>query len=136
MKAWAIAYPATLAAFLALDFVWLSLAGPRLYRPMLGDLLAADFRLAPAIVFYLLYVAGLVYFAVAPQLEPRPWSAALLNGAFFGLVAYGTYDLTNQATLRHWPTTLTLADLAWGTLASGAAAAIARAVTSHFTRAG
>lgn len=129
MKAPLTVYLTTLAALLVIDFIWLSLANERLYRPILKDILVDGFRPAPAIVFYLLYAAGLVYFAVRPGLASKSWPAAALNGALFGFFAYATYDLTNHATLRGWTTTLTVVDMAWGTILSAAAAAIGFAAT-------
>lgn len=118
-----LAYIATLIVFVAIDFVWLSVMASKLYQPVMGDMLIADFRLMPAVVFYLIYIAGLTFLAVRPGLEKSsPWQAAL-SGAVLGFTAYGTYDLTNQATLKNWSTQLTLADLAWGTILSGTAAA-------------
>lgn len=121
------AHLATLAAFLALDAIWLSRMADVLYRPTMGDMLLDGFRLAPALVFYAVYIVGLVHFGVKPGLSGGAL-ATLGNAAFFGFVAYATYDLTNQATLKNWSTTLTLADLAWGTFVSAAAASIGRAV--------
>ena len=120
----AFAYLAALAAFLALDAVWLTTMGPRLYTPRLGPLLRPEPDLLAAALFYLLYLAGVVAFAVLPAARGASWTAAAARGAAFGLVAYATYDLTNQATLRDWPWTVTAADLAWGMVvtASGAAA--------------
>ncbi len=129
MKVNLAAYLITLAAFLGIDFVWLSLSSERLYRPILKDILVDGFRPAPAIAFYLIYVAGLDYFAVRPGLVAESWRTAALNGALFGFFAYATYDLTSQATLRNWTTTLTVADMAWGTILSAAAAAIGVAAT-------
>ena len=103
--------------------------GDRLYRPILKDVLADSFRPAPAIVFYLAYAVGLVYFAVRPGLAAESWRTAAFNGAVFGFFAYATYDLTNQATVRNWTTTLSVADMAWGTVLSAAAAAIGFAAT-------
>ncbi len=123
MLKWIIAYVASGAVFLAGDMAWLSIMGPRLYRPALGALLADKPRAAPAIVFYLLYLAGVLVFAVAPGARSGDWRRALLSGALFGLIAYATYDLTNQATLKVWPTRLTLADMAWGAAITAAAAA-------------
>lgn len=122
MKRFVIAYIATMVFFLAIDAVWLSTMADILYRPLLGDLLAPQFRLAPAVLFYLIYCAALTFFAVLPGLERVNLSVALRNGAFFGFAAYGTYDLTNQATLVTWPTTLTIADLIWGSVLSAATA--------------
>lgn len=122
---WITAYVAAAIAFGLLDFLWLRWAGPNLYRPALGDLLADSFRAGPAIAFYLIYVAGMVWFAVRPGVSFGV-PLAVVNGAILGAVAYATYDLTNQATLRQWPLAITLIDIAWGAaataLASGAAA--------------
>lgn len=121
---WIIAYLAAGISFGILDALWLRWAGPNFYRPALGDLLAAQFRLAPALVFYLLYVAAMVWFAVRPGMTlgvPH----AVLNGALLGGIAYATYDLTNQATLKVWPLHVTLVDIAWGASATALACGIA-----------
>lgn len=114
MKSILVAYLATGVAFLIVDAIWLSTMADMLYRPLLGDKLAPRFHLAPAIAFYLIYVAGIVFFAVMPALADGGVRKAALNGAVLGLVAYATYDLTNQATLRDWPLSITLADIPWG----------------------
>jgi uncharacterized membrane protein len=118
----AAAYAACLAATVALDLLWLGKMGAILYRPALGELLADNFRPAPAIAFYLLYAFGVVFFVVAPALESKSWAEAAFKGALFGLVGYGVYDLTNQATLKNWPVAVTLADMAWGAFLTACAA--------------
>ena len=128
---WIVAYLAAGLSFGALDAAWLSWAGKRLYRPALGDLLAPSFRPAPAIVFYLAYVAAVVWFAVRPGMDQGIGCAAL-NGAMLGAIAYATYNLTNQATLRHWPVHVTLIDIAWGAFATAAASAAACWATVRF----
>ncbi len=128
MKNYGLAYLATGLSFVALDAVWLSLMTSRLYRPALQDILAARPQIAPAIAFYVLYILGLVIFAVAPGLAAGRWSTALWRGALFGLFTYMTYDLTNQATLRVWSFGVTAADLSWGVVASATAATIGTAV--------
>lgn len=122
MSRWFAGYGAAALAFLVLDGIWLSLATPRLYRPAMGDLLAPRFSLAPAAAFYLIYIGGLLALAIAPALRSGQPIQALAYGAALGLVAYGTYDLTNLATMRGFPTHLALIDLAWGTIASAGAA--------------
>lgn len=107
---------ASAAAFTLLDAVWLSQMTPRFYRPALGDLLAARPNFAAAAVFYLLYVTGVLVLAVLPAVEKGSLARALALGAFVGLMAYGTYDLTNHATLKDWPVRLSVVDIAWGTL--------------------
>jgi uncharacterized membrane protein len=124
MKTIVIAYLATGIAFLTVDAIWLSTMADMLYRPLLGDKLAPQFDMAPAVVFYLIYIAGIVFFAVMPALDGEGLGKAALNGAILGLVAYATYDLINQATLKDWPLSVTLADIPWGAFvtATGASA--------------
>ncbi|EPR10895.1 membrane protein [Agrobacterium sp. TS43] len=129
MKTYFAAYLFTLVAFLVIDFIWLSTMASRLYRPAIGDLLVENFRLAPAVIFYLIYAAGLTFLAVRPAFQTGEWTTALLYGAVVGFMAYATYDLTNQATLKSWSTTLTVADLLWGTFVSAAAATIGYLIT-------
>lgn len=122
MLGWITAYCATGLAFLGLDAIWLSLAASRLYRPKLGHLLLDGFKPAPAAAFYLIYIAGILIFAIAPALAAGRWGTATTRGMMLGFLAYATYDLTNQATLRGWPMAVTIADLCWGTALTGAAA--------------
>lgn len=122
MIRWLIGYGATALTFLVADGIWLAAASPILYRPALGALLAPQFRLLPAVAFYLIYTFGILAFAAAPgfrhgmPLEAAAWGAAL------GLVAYATYDLTNLATLKDFPATLALIDLIWGIMVTALAA--------------
>ena len=119
-----VAYVATLIAFAGFDSVWLGLMAPRVYRPALGGLLADNVNLPPAIAFYLLFPLGLTIFVVAPAAKSQSLGEAALYGALFSFFAYATYDLTNQATLRAWPTYLSLIDMAWGFTLGGLAATI------------
>lgn len=119
-----LAYLCTGVIFLVLDGAFLSLVGPRLYRPDIGPLLGDGVRAAPAILFYLLYISGLVYFCVGPALDGGGWIRALTAGLVLGLVAYGTYDLTCQSVMKLWSWKITLVDLAWGAVASGVASAL------------
>ena len=125
-----VAFIATAVAFFSLDFLWLSVATPRLYRPMLGDLLATEPKLLVAALFYLVYVAGVVVFAVAPALAGGSWATALQLGALLVLIAYGTYDFTNLATLNQWPVLVSVIDLAWGVSATAIAATIGFLIAS------
>ena len=127
-----IAYVSTAVVFLALDAVWLGTMADRLYRPAIGHLMSDRFSLAPAVLFYLLYVAGVVVFAVMPALASGRWTTALGLGALLGLLAYATYDLTNQATLKNWSWTVTIADLCWGTFVTAVSAAAAARITMAF----
>jgi uncharacterized membrane protein len=121
MKTYLTAYTATLIAFVAIDFVWLSTMADRLYRPTLGDMLVPQFRLAPAVAFYVIYAAGLTFLAVRTGLMSGSMATAAIYGAAVGFMAYATYDLTNQSTLKNWSTVLTAADLIWGTVLSAVA---------------
>lgn len=121
---WILAYVATGAVFGVLDALWLRWAGPNLYRPALGELLAGSFRLAPAIAFYLLYIAAIVWFAVRAGHAHGGVGTAMLNGALLGAICYATYDLTNQATMKVWPVHVTLVDIAWGAFATAVAAGV------------
>lgn len=124
MRLYLIAYLATGTIFALLDAAWLSLMVPRLYRPVLHGILAERVQPAPAIMFYLLYILGLVIFAIAPGLAAGRWSAALWRAALFGAFTYMTYDLTNQATMRIWSTGISAADIGWGAFASAVAAGL------------
>lgn len=115
MKKVLLAYVGTLLAFLVLDGLWLGVLMAPTYRALLGSLMLDQPLLAPAAVFYLLYVAGCVVFVVLPALS---WQRAARLGALLGLVAYGTYDLSNWATLNGWSAQLALMDMAWGTFAT------------------
>ena len=122
MRSLIFAYAGAALAMLVLDGLWLSFAARRLYRPQLGAILLDGYRGPPAAIFYFLYVAGIVVLAVMPGLAADRWTFALTRGMALGLVAYGTYDLTNQATLRSWSTLVTIVDMGWGTLLTGIAA--------------
>ena len=126
-----VAYATTLVVFLGLDFVWLTVMTPRLYQPDLGPLMAAQPNMAAAIVFYGLFIVGLVVFAIVPALERGGWRRAASLAALFGLLAYATYDLTNLATLRGFTVRLTVADMIWGALVSAVAASAGYAAASR-----
>ena len=134
LRNYAIAYLATALVFLGIDSIWLTLTASRLYRPLLGDMLVEGFNLAPAILFYAIYVGGIVYFGIRPAFATGSATTAALNGAVFGFVAYATYDLTNQATLKNWPVQITIADLCWGTVLSGTAATLGFLINRYLIR--
>ncbi|WP_029415085.1 DUF2177 family protein [Brevundimonas bacteroides] len=115
MIKWIAAYIGTAVAFAAIDFVWLTNMTDRLYRPVIGPIMAAKPDMVAAVAFYAIYIFGIVFLAIAPALKDGGWTRAALNGAVLGFVAYATYDLTNQATLANWSVRLTVIDIAWGT---------------------
>ena len=120
LKLYAIALP----VFLALDLVWLGLVARRFYRERIGWMLRDSPDWVPALLFYALFVAGVVFFVVGPALEKQSWRHALFAGAAFGLVTYAAYDLTNQALTRDWPWLVTVVDLAWGAVLSATVATV------------
>lgn len=129
-----IAYITGLVTMLGLDLVWLQLASTRLYKPRIWHLMSANPDLIAAGIFYLIYIFWVIFFVVAPAL--RVQSSLLhvfLVGAFFGLVAYATFDLTSQALLRDWSWTVTLLDLIWGALLTGTIALVSVLVTRYFS---
>ncbi len=114
-----------LVTFFALDMVWLGVVAKGFYRDKMGHLLRPDVQWAPAIVFYLIFVAALVVFVVQPAQEKQSLRHAILYGAFFGLATYAAYDLTNLALAKDFPTIVAVVDLAWGAALSAAVAAVA-----------
>lgn len=132
LKTIVTAYIGTLLAFLILDGIWLGVVMGPTYREWLGPLMLDTPVIGPAVAFYLLYGAGVVIFGVMPALrEQRPARATLYSG-LLGLIAYGTYDLTNWATLLGWPAQLALVDLAWGTVVSALAGTAGYLVARRF----
>ena len=107
-----------LAVFTAIDLVWLVLVAKNFYNRQIGFLMKPDINWTAAIIFYLLFIAGLVTFVISPAVLKHSWLHALLFGALFGLITYATYDLTNLATMKDWPVLVTIVDLAWGMVLS------------------
>jgi uncharacterized membrane protein len=125
-----VAYISCLLVMSILDGVWLGFIARDFYKAELGDLAAAEIRKIPAALFYFGYPAGIVALALHPA--PDSWVNAAWRCAVVGLVAYGTYDLTNMATLRHWSVKLAAVDTAWGVVASGIAGTVAYVVAKRF----
>lgn len=117
-------YAVAISVFIAIDMVWLGFIAKNFYSKHLGSLMAKEVNWPAALIFYLLFVAGLVFFVITPALEKKSLSQALLTGMFFGLVTYATYDLTNLATLKNWPMIVTVVDLLWGMVLSGTVSVI------------
>ena len=103
----------TLLLFTLVDLVWLVRVAPKLYRKYIGHLMSDRVNLVGAGLFYIVFIVGLVYFVIGPNINDP--LMAFVSGAMFGLVTYATYDLTNLATLKAWPVTITVIDLIWGT---------------------
>jgi uncharacterized membrane protein len=111
-------YFIALPVFLAIDMVWLTLVAKNFYAKQIGFLMTKNPNLVAAFIFYLIFIAGLIVFVITPALDKKMWTNALLLGAFFGLVTYATYDLTNLATVKNWPLIVTIVDLFWGMFVS------------------
>ena len=134
MTKWVIAYVSAGIVFGILDSIWLSWAGPNLYEPVIGEIMAESFRIVPAAAFYLIYLAGMCWFAIKPGIESGQVKPALLNGALLGALCYATFDLTSQAVFKVWATHVSLADIVWGSFATGTTAAISTWLTLKFSR--
>ncbi len=107
-------YFIALPVFFIIDMIWLVLIAKKFYSQQIGFLMRPDINWTAAIIFYLLFIAGLVTFVISPAFEKHSWIHAVVFGAFFGLITYATYDLTNLATLKDWPVLVTVVDLIWG----------------------
>lgn len=111
-------YTIAFSVFLAVDAIWLTFIAKDFYAKYIGYLMAKNPNLWAALIFYIIFIAGLVFFVITPALDKKMWMHALAAGVFFGLVTYATYDLTNLATVKNWPLLVTVVDLMWGMFVS------------------
>jgi len=125
-------YFLTFVIFMGIDMVWLGVISKKLYADKLGYLMASKVNWVAAIIFYLLFIIGLLFFVLYPALQKGSWTYALLAGLFFGLVTYATYDLTNLATIKDWPLLITIIDLIWGSFISGTTSVLAYLFITKF----
>ena len=126
-------YASFLVALIAIDLVWLLGIAKNLYRDQMGDLMASEPKLMAGLAFYLLYALGVCIFVIIPALSKQSWIYALQYGALFGLFCYMTYDLTNLAVIRNFPTQLALIDIAWGSFVTAVCSGIAYWVGSRLS---
>lgn len=131
MTRYFITWLAVTVSFLAIDAVWLSYVAKDFYRRHLDGMLLDEFRLGIAALFYLLYAVGILVLAVAPAAKAGSPLQAILLGALFGACAYGTYDITNLATLKNWPVIVSVVDIAWGTVLTATASFVGYLVLSR-----
>ena len=117
-------YAVAFTVFLAIDAVWLTLIAKNFYAKYIGYLMAKTPNLWAALIFYLIFIAALIFFVITPALDKKMWTHALWAGVFFGLVTYATYDLTNLATVKDWPLIVTIVDLMWGMFVSAAVSVV------------
>ena len=108
-------YALTVPVFFAIDILWLGVIARGFYRRQLGFILSPDVNWAAAVTFYLVYIAGIIFFAVRPSLAGGSLGEAVLLGGLFGFFTYATYDLTNMATIKDWPLKIVVIDILWGT---------------------
>lgn len=112
-------YLVVLGSFFVIDMIWLGLVAKNFYRKQLGFIMSPKVNWSAAIIFYLFFIVGLIFFVIYPSLVQNCWFYALWTGAFFGAICYATYDLTNLATLKDWPLVVTIVDIVWGAVLSG-----------------
>jgi uncharacterized membrane protein len=127
-------YIATIIFMFIVDLIWLSQIAEPLYQAGIGHLMAVAPKLGFAAIFYLVYVFGLLWFAVRPNIATKGVKICFITGAMFGFFVYASYDLTNLALLKDWPLKLSLIDMTWGTLLSGTCAAVAKFVYGKFNK--
>lgn len=123
-------YGIALPVFFVIDMVWLGLVAKNFYRAQIGALMKPDVNWLAAIIFYLIFIVGLVLFVVQPAMEKGSWVHAVLFGALFGLVCYATYDLTNLAVAKDWPLLVTIVDLAWGAVLAASVSTVTYVIAS------
>ncbi len=112
-------YLIALPIFFIVDMIWLAVIAKNFYKNQIGFLMKPDVNWTAAIIFYLLFLVGVVLFVIEPALEKKNLMFALSRGALFGLITYATYDLTNLATLKDWPLKVVVVDMIWGAVLSG-----------------
>lgn len=125
-------YGVSLIVFLGIDIIWLGFIAKKLYSKYLGYLMTEKIVWIAAVIFYLIFISGLVFFVINPALREKSLSYALYAGAFLGLVTYATYDLTNLATIKNWPVIVTVLDLLWGMFISSATSGITFLIMKNF----
>ncbi len=128
-----LSYLLTTLVFFAIDLLWLGLIAKGLYNKYLGPLLAEQVNWTAAIIFYLLFIIGIFIFAILPAVEKNSLQYAIIYGALFGFFTYATYDLTNLATLKNWPSSIVYIDILWGAVLSGSVATAGFFITRYFS---
>jgi uncharacterized membrane protein len=127
-----VSYILTALVFFAIDLAWLGLVARNMYNRYIGHLMSSQVNWVAAVVFYLAFIVGILVFAVYPSVDKDSLLRAILLGALFGFFTYSTYDLTNLATLKDWPLSITIIDIAWGMVLTGAVSAVGFFIVSAF----
>ena len=125
-------YLITFGVFLGIDSIWLTLVAPKFYQSQIGHLMKKDPNLLAALIFYLIFIVGILYFVIFPNLEQKTIYKVLLTGSLFGLVTYATYDLTNLAVAKDWPLLVTIVDIIWVVVLSSLVAVVSFLLIKKF----
>ena len=129
---WLAYFAVTFVVFMGIDLVWLGFVAKNIYSKYLGYLMAPNVNWLAAMVFYVIFIIGILYFVIAPSLVDRDFTQLVIRAMLFGFITYATYDLTNLATVRDWPITITIIDLIWGTTLSTSVSVISYLIITNF----
>ena len=129
---WLAYFAVTFVVFMGIDLVWLGFVAKNIYSKYLGYLMAPNINWLAAMVFYVIFIIGILYFVIAPSLVDRDFTQLVIRAMLFGFITYATYDLTNLATVRDWPITITIIDLIWGTSLSTSVSVISYLIITNF----
>lgn len=129
---WLAYFAVTFVVFMGIDLVWLGFVAKNIYSKYLGYLMALNVNWLAAMVFYVIFIIGILYFVIAPSLVDRDFTQLVIRAMLFGFITYATYDLTNLATVRDWPITITIIDLIWGTTLSTSVSVISYLIITNF----
>ena len=129
---WLAYFAVTFVVFMGIDLVWLGFVAKNIYSKYLGYLMAPNVNWLAALVFYVIFIIGVLYFVIAPSLVDRDFTQLVIRAMLFGFITYATYDLTNLATVRDWPITITIIDLIWGTTLSTSVSVISYLIITNF----
>lgn len=129
---WIVYFSVTFIVFMGIDLIWLGFVAKNIYAKYLGYLMAPTINWVAAFVFYVIFNVGVLYFVIAPSLVDRDFMQLVIRAMLFGFVTYATYDLTNLATIRDWPITITIIDLIWGTTLSTSVSILSYLIITNF----
>ena len=129
---WLAYFAVTFVVFMGIDLIWLGFVAKNIYSKYLGYLMAPKVNWLAALVFYVIFIIGILYFVIAPSLVDRDFTQLVIRAMLFGFITYATYDLTNLATVRDWPITITIIDLIWGTTLSTSVSVISYLIITNF----
>lgn len=129
---WLVYFVITFVVFMGIDLIWLGFVAKNIYSKYLGYLMAPKVNWLAALVFYVIFIIGVLFFVIAPSLVDRDFTQLIIRAMLFGFITYATYDLTNLATVRDWPITITIIDLIWGTTLSTSVSVISYLIITNF----